>query len=138
MSASVDTNVVLVVDDEIFARLLAVQVLLDSGFTVLEAENAGEGLAMLDRNDDVGLLFTDISMPGEMDGLGLIARVRAHNPAIAMVVTSGGAPPRPDSLAGAPFLAKPYTAGALLAAIAEAIGTATAPPAPVLHPSRIG
>src|SRR4028119_2060838 len=85
MVRCVDSKVVLVVDDEVFARLLAVQIFLDQGFTVLEAENAEEALDVLDRNDDVCLLFTDISMPGGLDGLQLIERVRQDWPHISCI-----------------------------------------------------
>jgi CheY-like chemotaxis protein len=121
MAPDSDSMVVLVVDDEMFARLFAVQIFLDLGFTVLEAGSAEEGLDMLDRNDDVDLLFTDISMPGLMDGLELVRHVRAANPAIALLVTSGHVAPAADLLPdGTLFLAKPYTAHALMGAIAEA------------------
>ena len=115
---SVDYKVVLVVDDEVFARLLAVQIFLDQGFTVLEAEDAESAIAVLDRNDDVGFLFTDISMPGEMDGLSLIDQVREDRPQVRCIATSGQLDPRLDNLPGAVrFLPKPYTAYALMEVI---------------------
>lgn len=113
-------KIVLVVDDEVFARLFAVQVFLDEGFTVLEAADAEEGLEVLEKNDDVGLLFTDISMPGEMDGLDLIARVRKERPGLSFVATSGQVMPAHNQLPhGARFLPKPYTAHALMSTIRE-------------------
>jgi CheY-like chemotaxis protein len=121
VAPDLNSKVVLVVDDEMFARLFAVQIFLDLGFTVLEAGSAEEGLDVLDRNDDVDLLFTDISMPGDMDGLGLVRHVRSVSPDIALLVTSGHAEPPADLLPlGSLFLAKPYTAHALTSAIAEA------------------
>lgn len=111
-------KVVLVVDDEVFARLFAAQIFLDEGFIVLEADSAEDGLRVLDRNDDVDLLFTDISMPGEMDGLQLIERVREERPAMTMIATSGRVDPRSIRLAArSSFLPKPYTAHALMEAI---------------------
>jgi CheY-like chemotaxis protein len=108
----------LVVDDEAFARLYAVQMLLDQGWFVLEAADAEEGLDMLLAHDDLALLFTDINMPGEMDGLDLVDLARRENPDIALVVTSGQSIPTDDRLPdGARFLAKPYTALALNEAI---------------------
>ncbi|MDT9598303.1 response regulator [Sphingosinicella rhizophila] len=114
-----DTHkVALVVDDETFARLFAVQIFLDHGFTVLEAADAAEGLATLDRNDDVAILFTDISMPGEMNGLDLIERAREMRPEITLLLTSGCVEPsRAERPEGVRFLAKPYTAHSLLEAI---------------------
>ena len=109
MACRFDNKVVLVVDDEAFARLLAAQVFLDRGFIVLEASDAAEALDVLDANDDVSLLFTDISMPGELDGLDLIDHVRQTRSDIAIVVTSGLARPETSRIpSDAPFLPKPY------------------------------
>jgi CheY-like chemotaxis protein len=120
MVLRINSPVVLVVDDEVFARLCAVQIFLDQGFTVLEAVDADECLAVLERNDDVDLLFTDISMPGAMDGLALIDRVRAEHPDILFVATSGLAPPAGHAIGGGGrFLAKPYTAHALMSLVRE-------------------
>ena len=122
----VNSRIVLVVDDEVFARLFAVQIFLDQGYTVLEAADAEEGLDVLEANDDVGLLFTDISMPGDMDGLDLIARVRGERPGISFIATSGRVMPEGGLLPrSARFLPKPYTAHALMATIRELSG---APP----------
>lgn len=116
-------RIVLVVDDEVFARLFAVQIFLDQGFTVLEAADAEEGLDMLEANDDVGLLFTDISMPGAMDGLALIDRVRRERPDMAFVATSGRVVPSREVLPNsACFLPKPYTAHALMTMIRDVSG----------------
>ncbi len=119
----VNPRIVLVVDDEVFARLFAVQIFLDEGFTVLEAADAEEGLQMLEANDDVGLLFTDISMPGAMDGLGLIDQVRRERPGVSFVATSGRVLPPGDLLPNrARFLPKPYTAHALMTTIRDLVG----------------
>ena len=108
----------LVVDDEAFARLYAVQMLLDQGWFVLEAADADEGIDMLMTHDDVSLLLTDISMPGELDGLDLVERARREQPDMAVVVTSGQIVPADGRLPeGTRFLAKPYTALALNEAI---------------------
>ena len=113
-------KVALVIDDEVFARLFAIQILLDEGFTVLEAGDASEGLEVLDRNDDVRLVFTDISMPGDMDGLELARAVRDYRPDVAVLVTSGRAEPEEGDLpAGGKFLPKPYTAHSLMSMIRE-------------------
>ena len=109
MGCRADSKVALVVDDEAFARLLAVQVFLDEGYTVLEASDAAEALDALDGNDDVSLLFTDINMPGDLDGVALIERVRHCRPGVAIVATSGHGEHvanliPPDTA----FLTKPY------------------------------
>lgn len=113
-------KIALVVDDEVFARLFAIQILLDEGFTVIEAEDALEGLEMLDRNDDVTVVFTDVRMPGAMDGIGLSEWVGRHRPGVPVVLTSGQMELERAKLPrNARFLPKPYTAHALMAAIRE-------------------
>src|SRR5436305_12295849 len=82
-------RVALVVDDEPFARLSAVQVLVDQAYLVLEAADADEALALLDQNDDVSLVVTDISMPGRMDGLAMARHLRRQHAKLALVVASG-------------------------------------------------
>jgi CheY-like chemotaxis protein len=108
-------RVILIVDDEPFARLLAAQIFLDEGYTVLEAGDALEALVVLDGNDDVSILLTDISMPGSMDGLALVNSVRALRPEIGLVVTSGRIEPPAGAIPdGGRFLPKPYTAQKVL------------------------
>ncbi|MDB5692697.1 MAG: hypothetical protein JWO81_1760 [Alphaproteobacteria bacterium] len=124
MSRNANANVVLVVDDEMFARLFAVQIFLDEGFTVLEAADAEEGLSVLERNEDVGLLFTDLNMPGALDGLQLAERVRQTRPDIALVATSGCMVPGDALPSGSRFIPKPYTAYALMTAIRDLSGIA--------------
>jgi CheY-like chemotaxis protein len=130
MESVTDYKVVLVVDDEVFARLLAVQIFLDQGFTVLEAEDAEQAIEVLDRNDDIGLLFTDISMPGDMDGLRLIDHVREQRPQIRSIATSGRVDPNRAILPGMTrFVPKPYTAFNLMEAIQELEGHHSGRPA---------
>ena len=125
-------KVALVVDDEAFARLYAVQILLDQGYIVIEAADVDEGLETLHSQDDVSILFTDISMPGDLDGLHLAEQVRRERPDVALVVTSGRAEPADGRLPeGAAFLAKPYTAFGLVEAIAAAVARVTARPVPL-------
>lgn len=119
-NAGTADKVALVIDDEAFARLFAIQILMDEGFTVLEAGDASEGLEVLDRNDDVKLVFTDISMPGDMDGLELARAVRDCRPDVAVLVTSGRSEPGEGALpAGGRFLPKPYTAHSLMTMIRD-------------------
>ena len=123
MKAGTSERVALVVDDEHFARLFAVQVLLDQGFTVLEASSAAEALEVLRDNPDTGLVLTDVGMPGAEDGLALAEEVRRSRPRLPLIITSGLAPVRQLS-DGQPvaFLAKPSTALALIEAVAEVTG----------------
>ncbi|HVI80617.1 MAG TPA: response regulator, partial [Candidatus Acidoferrum sp.] len=80
---------VLVVEDEAFIRMDVVDVLRAAGFEVLEATNAEEAIQMLECNSDVRLVFTDIDMPGSMNGLKLAAAVRNRWPPVRIIATSG-------------------------------------------------
>src|SRR3954447_3649317 len=91
-------RVALVVDDEPFARLSAVQVLVDQAYLVLEAGDADEALQLLERNEDVSLVVTDISMPGEIDGLAMARHLRRRDSRLALVVATGRALSDPDDL----------------------------------------
>ena len=114
-------RVALVVDDEPFARLSAVQVLVDQAYLVLEAADAEEALALLDRNDDVSLVVTDISMPGQMDGLTMARELRRQDAKLAMVVATGRAFTEASELPRAvQYLQKPYAAHALLHSVRAA------------------
>ena len=100
---------VLVVEDEPIIRFDAVDMLERQGLEALEAANAAAALTMLKLRPDVSVLFTDINMAGNIDGLEL-ARVVAHRwPHIRIVVTSGHVHLRDTDLPGASaFLPKPY------------------------------
>jgi two-component system, response regulator PdtaR len=113
--------VVLVVEDETFVRMLAVDVLEDEGFTVVAAATADEAWSILEARGDIGVLFTDVNMPGDMDGLTLAARVAERWPRIRLVVTSGrkglSDHEMPDH---GRFVQKPYRQSELMSAIAQA------------------
>ena len=103
------TPTVLIVEDEVFVRIIAADLLTDSGFQVLEAANADEALALLAEHRDVAVLFTDVNMPGEMDGLALAQHVVASRPEIKVIVTSGRQwLQRSDLPDDGLFLPKPY------------------------------
>jgi CheY-like chemotaxis protein len=102
--------VVLVAEDETLLRMLAVEVLSEKGFIAIEAEKATAALDICkSRAEEIDVLFTDIRMPGSMDGLELAHRVRECWPWIAVVITSGNLFVNPPELpAGVRFLPKPY------------------------------
>ena len=101
--------VVLVVEDDPLLRMGIVDHLEDEGFAVLEAANADEAIALLSSNTTIQVLFTDIDMPGEMNGIRLAAAVRDRWPPIKIIVTSGHKLPFANDLPdGAQFFAKPY------------------------------
>ena len=85
---SAPTNV-LVVEDEMVLRMRAVDIVEDAGFTAVEAVNADEALAILETRSDIALLFSDIQMPGSMDGLTLAHAVHERWPAIKIILVSG-------------------------------------------------
>lgn len=112
---------VLVVEDECFVRMVAVDMLEDAGFTVLEAPTADAAWSVLERGPLVDVLFTDIDMPGSMDGLALAGRVAERWPHIRLVVTSGRCSLRHDEVPDdGRFLPKPYERSQLLDAVRAA------------------
>src|SRR6185437_11831804 len=84
---------VLVVEDEMVLRMRAVDIVDDAGFTSVEAVNADEAIAILESRSDIDLLFTDIQMPGSMDGLKLAHAVHDRWPAIKIILVSGQVKP---------------------------------------------
>jgi two-component sensor histidine kinase/CheY-like chemotaxis protein len=80
---------VLIVEDEMLLRMRAVDIVEDAGFTAIEAVNADDALAILESRSDIELLFTDIQMPGSMDGLKLAYAVRERWPLIKIILVSG-------------------------------------------------
>src|SRR5215813_5796130 len=87
---NIDTpGFVLVVEDDDDVREFAVRVLRDNGFRVLEAVNAGVALILLEQEIPIEVLFTDIVMPGEPDGIGLADRAKALRPDLRVLYTTG-------------------------------------------------
>jgi CheY-like chemotaxis protein len=116
--------VVLIVDDEPLLRMLATEAVEDAGFAVLQAADADEAVAHLETNPDVTLLFTDINMPGSMDGLTLAHAVRSRWPAIKILVVSGQVKIQPSELPpNSCFLGKPYRAEAMIAELRSLVAT---------------
>lgn len=104
-----ETIVVLVVEDEPLVRMSAVDLVEDAGFVALEAATADDAMALMERDANVRIVFTDIDMPGSMDGLGLAWFVRGRWPLIRIIVASGHRTPARDDLPpGVAFFAKPY------------------------------
>ena len=95
------------VEDEALIRTVMAEGLRDEGFTVIEAADAAEALAVLASGLPVDILFTDVRMPGTMDGLALARVVTRTRPDIGVIVTSGHVVDRPAELAE-PILPKPY------------------------------
>lgn len=106
---------VLVVEDEALIRFAIADDLRGAGFEVLEASDADAAIRLLGRHGDIRLVFTDIDIPGSMDGLRLSAVIRERWPPVAIVVTSGRGFPGPAALpAGSRFMPKPYATADVL------------------------
>jgi CheY-like chemotaxis protein len=103
---------VLIVEDEPLVRLCAVETVEGAGFEVIEAANADEAIRILESRSDIRVVFTDLHMPGSMDGLKLAHAVRNRWPPIKIIVTSGRETVAEQDLpAGGRFVAKPYDPG---------------------------
>ena len=103
--------VILIVEDEALVRLSAVDMFEDAGFRMIEAVNSEQALELLAADSDVQLLFTDVNMPGTIDGLALARQVRDRWPHIGIMIASGRQSPQPEELpAGSRFEQKPYNA----------------------------
>jgi CheY-like chemotaxis protein len=118
MSSPVQANParILVVEDEALLLFSIADDLQDEGYEVLTATNADEAIALLVKHPEIQLIFTDIDMPGSMDGLKLSAMVRDRWPPVRIIVTSGKQRPGANLLPkDARFLPKPYTTAGVVA-----------------------
>lgn len=112
--------VVLVVEDELLIRLNAVEMIEDAGFEAVEAANADEAIEILERRGDIRIVFTDIHMPGSIDGLKLAHAVRNRWPPIKIIVTSGHVAVAQSALpTGGRFFSKPYQPSDITRALNE-------------------
>ena len=115
---------VLVVEDDPLIRWTGADTLADAGFDVIEAQNADEALVILQARPDILVLFTDVDMPGTLDGLELAAIARRRWPRLHILIASGRRRPQPRQLPqNGRFVPKPYAPeqiardiGAMLAA----------------------
>ncbi|ALN75788.1 hypothetical protein M673_23850 (plasmid) [Aureimonas sp. AU20] len=121
MDDIVTDKCVLIVEDEPLIRVDAVDMVEDEGFPVCAAPNAAKALAILETRDDIGILFTDIDMPGEMDGLELARTVRKRWPHIAIIIVSGHTQLSDAQVPkGGEFFSKPYLRATILKALHRA------------------
>ena len=113
MSDSPSNALIVIVDDDVFERMGASYMFSDAGYRVLEAGSADEALQLLESTADVGLLFTDVSMPGSMSGSDLARHVAERWPSVGIILASGR--PRPHKLPlSMLFHDKPYEPAAVL------------------------
>ena len=105
--------------------MLAVEVVEEAGFVAIEARDADEAVVLLESRADITLLFTDINMPGSMDGLKLAHAVRDRWPPIKILVVSGKQQLQSFDLpSNSCFVGKPYQAAALVQELRSMIGSA--------------
>jgi CheY-like chemotaxis protein len=117
--------VVLIVEDELLLRMHAVEMIAAAGFEVVEAGNADQAIEILESRRDVTVVFTDIQMPGSMDGLKLARAVRGRWPPIKIVATSGHVHVSETDLPeGGRFLPKPYSPLEVTGMLRELTGAA--------------
>ena len=120
---AVKRPVVLVVEDDFLIRMGAVEMIETAGFVIIEAANADEALKILEARLDITVVFTDIQMPGSMDGLRLAAAIRGRWPPIRIVATSGIVDVRKVDLPeGGRFLPKPYSRAEIVGTLRELTG----------------
>lgn len=120
---SVLPPVVLIVEDDLLIRMQAADIVQAAGFRVIEAKDADDAIAILEARADIAVIFTDIQMPGSMDGLRLAAAVRDRWPPIKIIVTSGQVRIGRDALPdGGQFLPKPYSAREVAAHLKDMTG----------------
>jgi CheY-like chemotaxis protein len=120
---------ILLVEDDVLLRLSVCDHLRDAGFTVHEAASGDEAKAVLSAGVDVDLVFSDVQMPGETDGVALAAWTRVHFPSVPIVLTSG-APAGLEQAAGGNaegVIAKPYDHDVLIARFQALLATRRRP-----------
>jgi two-component system, response regulator PdtaR len=120
--AGSDAPAILIAEDEVLIRFALSDCLADRGIKVFEAGNACEAIGLLEAEPEIALVFTDIRMPGVMNGIDLALWIHSHRPGLAVVLTSGemhqadlGSGLPPDE----PFIAKPYDIQAVVDQIAD-------------------
>jgi len=112
---------VLLVEDNLEVREIVGMLLDQLGYRVFRAQSAAAALQLLESGEAVDLVFSDIVMPGELDGLALARRVKGEYPDIAVLLTSGYAKAVNTLEAGFPMLRKPYQLPTLARAIRDAL-----------------
>jgi len=130
------TPIVLVVEDEMVLRMRAVDIVEDAGFVPIEAGNADEAMQVLESRDDISLLFTDIQMPGSMDGLKLAHAAHRRWPHIKIILVSGQiAVTDADKPDDSKFFRKPLEIEQMIAELQAMVGEGSLKVLPSLIPA---
>src|SRR4051812_23397934 len=124
--ASIAVPNVLIVEDEMVLRMRAVDIVEDAGFRAVEAVNADQAMSILESRSDISLLFTDIQMPGSMDGLKLAHAVHDRWPAIKIILVSGQVNPTDaERPADSRFFGKPLSVEQMITELQAMVGAGT-------------
>jgi CheY-like chemotaxis protein len=114
--------VVLVVEDDTLLRIDAADTIARAGYHVLEAANADAAIRLLEARSDIAVVFTDIEMPGSMDGLRLAHAVRHRWPPVKIIATSGKVSISHNDLpTGGRFVPKPYRPDQIARTLAQVL-----------------
>ncbi|MCF1460148.1 response regulator [Agrobacterium vitis] len=112
--------VILVVEDSPLIRMGAIDLVKSAGYEALEAGDADEAIRILESRDDIDLVFTDVQMPGTMDGIKLSHYIRDRWPPVKLIVASGAAILEESMLpGGSRFFSKPYDELTITEAMAQ-------------------
>ncbi|MFL5256720.1 MAG: response regulator [Rhodopila sp.] len=109
-------HTILVVEDDPLVRMPIAEYLRDCGYIVVEAGDAQEAMALIDTDRSVSLVFSDVRMPGSVDGFGLASWIRRHHPDVPVLLTSGYNDVRRvpnELLRSLPIIGKPYSQAAI-------------------------
>lgn len=118
---------ILVVEDDALIRMMATDLVEDLGYAVFEVESADAAITMLEKHDEITIVFTDIHMAGSMDGLQLAALTHVRWPAVGFVIVSGEHAAKADQMpSGSKFFAKPYNPAAVRDALLQMSNEITA------------
>ena len=110
--------VVLVVEDDPIIRMVATHFVADAGYEALEAQSADEAIRILEAHPNIHLVFTDVEMPGTIDGLKLAHYIRDRWPPVRLIVVSGKTLVAENRLPlGGRFFPKPYDENVLVEAM---------------------
>lgn len=116
-------TVIMIVEDDAALRELICEMLTVAGYAVIACPTADSAVGRMEESSQLALLFTDIELPGDMDGVALARRLAHRAPAVPILVTSGRRLPEPDELPpSASFISKPYSPKALRRHLSEVLG----------------
>lgn len=118
--------IALVVDDEPLILMNTAEMVADEGYAIVEASTADQAYAFLEKHSSLQLLFTDVQMPGKLDGFALANAVAERWPHIRVIIASGAAQPAMNEIpANATFIPKPFSAQLVHAVIKEQSAAST-------------